>query len=162
MPRELGLKVGTKAPDFELPIESGEMVRLSSLIGSKPVLIYFYPSDFGMMCAVAMKGFREVSGQLRQHCHFLPISCNTRYSHGAWSGALNLDFPLLADEKCDVTKIYNVYGEDNDFLGDRSYRACFMVDKQGMIVYAWAPDDPSLEPDYDLLVRLAEELDLRD
>lgn len=159
MPREIGLKVGMEAPDFELPTESGRMVRLTSLIGSKPILVYFYPSDFGMMCAVVIRGIKEIYPELNEHCHLLAISCNTQYSHGAWSDALRLPFSLLSDGDCGVTKLYKVYGDDNDYLGDRSYRACFFLDKRGIIRYAWAPDDPSLEPDYDLLVRTAKELD---
>jgi len=159
MPRELGLKVGVKAPDFELPTESGRMVRLSNLIGLKPVLIYFYPSDFGMMCAVVIRGLKDIYPGLREHCHLLAISCNTQYSHGAWMDALGLPFSLLSDGDCGVTKVYKVYGDDNDYLGDRSYRAYFLVDKKGVIRYAWAPDDPSLEPDYDLLLRATAELD---
>jgi peroxiredoxin len=33
---------GDQAPDFELPDQDGEPVRLSSLRG-KPVVLYFYP-----------------------------------------------------------------------------------------------------------------------
>jgi thioredoxin-dependent peroxiredoxin len=35
---------GKPAPDFELPSDSGERVKLSSLRG-KPVVLYFYPKD---------------------------------------------------------------------------------------------------------------------
>ena len=135
------------------------MVRLSSLIGSKPILVYFYPSDFGMMCAVVIRGLKDIYPELSEHCHLLAISCNTQYSHGAWADALNLPFSLLSDERCEVTKMYKVYGDDNDYLGDRSYRAWFLVDKVGTIRYAWAPDDPSLEPDYDMLLKVTAELD---
>ncbi|OPY33218.1 MAG: putative peroxiredoxin [Methanomassiliicoccales archaeon PtaU1.Bin124] len=157
--RELGLKQGSKAPDFDLPTETGEMIRLSSLYGGKPILVYFYPSDFGVMCSVVMKAFREIYSELKDHCLFVPISCNTTYSHGAWSDSLRLPFFLLSDVDCSVTKAYDLYGDDNGFLGDRSYRACFMLDKNGIVRYAWAPNDPALEPDYDLLIELAERLD---
>jgi peroxiredoxin Q/BCP len=35
---------GDKAPDFELPTESGEAIKLSRLKG-RPVVVYFYPKD---------------------------------------------------------------------------------------------------------------------
>ena len=35
---------GKPAPDFELPNENGETVKLSDLRG-KPVVLYFYPKD---------------------------------------------------------------------------------------------------------------------
>ena len=38
------LEVGTKAPDFELPDQTGEMHKLSDYAGKK-VILYFYPKD---------------------------------------------------------------------------------------------------------------------
>lgn len=38
------IEVGTRAPDFTLPSDTGENVALSSLRGS-PVVLYFYPQD---------------------------------------------------------------------------------------------------------------------
>ena len=38
------LEVGTKAPDFILPDQHGNPVRLSDFLGQK-VVLYFYPRD---------------------------------------------------------------------------------------------------------------------
>ena len=38
------LEIGTKAPDFTLPDQDGNMVTLSSLQGPQ-VVLYFYPTD---------------------------------------------------------------------------------------------------------------------
>ena len=38
------LEAGTKAPDFELPDQNGEMHKLSDYAGKK-VILYFYPKD---------------------------------------------------------------------------------------------------------------------
>jgi Peroxiredoxin len=41
------LKVGDRAPDFELPgHRAGEKFRLSDLHGSKSVVLVFYPLDW--------------------------------------------------------------------------------------------------------------------
>jgi peroxiredoxin Q/BCP len=39
---ELKVKIGDKVPDFELPNQEGQKVRLSSFIGS-PVVLFVYP-----------------------------------------------------------------------------------------------------------------------
>jgi thioredoxin-dependent peroxiredoxin len=39
-------QVGEMAPDFELPSDSGERVRLSQFRGQK-VILYFYPKGQG-------------------------------------------------------------------------------------------------------------------
>jgi peroxiredoxin Q/BCP len=39
------VQVGDKAPDFTLPSATGEQVSLSSFLGKKHVVLYFYPKD---------------------------------------------------------------------------------------------------------------------
>lgn len=36
-----GLRVGDRAPSFELPAASGERASLEDFVGKKPVLLYF-------------------------------------------------------------------------------------------------------------------------
>ena len=40
-----GVKVGDRAPDFTLLSLTGEPVSLSSFLGKKDVVLYFYPKD---------------------------------------------------------------------------------------------------------------------
>ena len=40
-----GIGVGDQAPDFTLPSQSGEPVRLSDRLGEQVVVLYFYPRD---------------------------------------------------------------------------------------------------------------------
>src|ERR1039457_3237548 len=48
LPRD-PLAVGSKAPDFTLPSESGRKVKLSTFRGKNVVLV-FYPGDDTMIC----------------------------------------------------------------------------------------------------------------
>ena len=43
------LEVGTKAPDFALPDQNGEIHKLSDYAGKK-VILYFYPKDSTAGC----------------------------------------------------------------------------------------------------------------
>lgn len=153
-----GLPLGTVAPDFHLPNEYGHSVILKELLGTKPVLLAFYPSDFGVMCNMEMMALRDRFPVLKGICHLLGISTNTTYSHGAWSDNLKLPFPLLSDLDGEVSKKYNVWPEDNGYLEGRSLRAVFILDPKGVIRYCWAPDDPGLEPDYDELTMVLRDL----
>jgi peroxiredoxin len=163
MTRTLGLPVGTVAPDFELPKESNELVRLSSFLGGKPILLAFYSADFGMMCSIEIKAFKELFEQFNRLCTLLPISTNTTYSHAAYIAALDLPFSLLSDNRTIVCAAYNIMPELTDdaygyLQGGASYRAVFIIDGKGIIRYSWAPENPSLEPDYDELLAFLETL----
>ena len=52
------LEVGTKAPDFELPDQNGELHKLSDYTGKK-VILYFYPKDSTAGCTKQACGFSE-------------------------------------------------------------------------------------------------------
>ena len=53
-----GVGVGSKAPDFTLPSQSGEMVRLKDFLGEKLVILYFYPRDDTPGCTKEACAFR--------------------------------------------------------------------------------------------------------
>ena len=52
------LETGTKAPDFELPDQNGDMHKLSDYAGKK-VILYFYPKDNTPGCTKQACGFSE-------------------------------------------------------------------------------------------------------
>ena len=52
------VRIGAKAPDFTLPCQSGEMVRLKYFLG-KPVVLFFYPKDNTLGCTREVCAFRD-------------------------------------------------------------------------------------------------------
>lgn len=52
------LEKGTRAPDFALPDENGNTVKLSDFLGKK-VVLYFYPKDNTAGCTKQACGFAE-------------------------------------------------------------------------------------------------------
>ena len=56
------IETGQQAPDFELPNQDGEPVRLSSLRGS-PVVLYFYPKADTPGCTTQACGIRDRSAE---------------------------------------------------------------------------------------------------
>src|SRR5262245_17445290 len=57
-PAMSGLKVGDRAPDFNLATDGGGMLSLSSLRG-KNVVLYFYPKDDTPGCTREACGFND-------------------------------------------------------------------------------------------------------
>ena len=50
-----GTQVGDKAPDFTLPSQTGEPVRLSDRLSERVVVLYFYPKDETRGCTAEAK-----------------------------------------------------------------------------------------------------------
>lgn len=59
------LEVGTKAPDFTLPDQNGEMHSLSDYRGEK-VVLYFYPKDMTAGCTKQACAFGELYPQFHE------------------------------------------------------------------------------------------------
>ena len=66
------VRVGDVAPDFTLPSQGGEPVRLYGLLERGPVVLYFYPKDETPGCTTEACGFRDAYQAFADH-HGLPF-----------------------------------------------------------------------------------------
>jgi thioredoxin-dependent peroxiredoxin len=124
-----GARVGAKAPDFTLPSQSKEMLRLKDLLG-KPVVLFFYPKDNTLGCTKEVCAFRddfEEFGKL--DAEVIGISSDSVESHKAFAEKHNLPFALLSDEG---SKLRMLYGVPNT-LGLIPGRVTYVIDEQGVV-----------------------------
>ena len=124
-----GARVGAKAPDFTLPSQSGETVRLNDFLG-KPVVLFFYPKDDTPGCTKEVCAFRdnfEEFGNL--DAEVVGISSDLVESHRAFAEKHGLPFALLSDEE---GKVRNLYGVPNT-LGLFPGRVTYVIDEQGVV-----------------------------
>ncbi len=127
---------GEPAPDFELPSDSGETVRLSALRG-KPVVLYFYPRDDTPGCTTQACGIRDAWGEFEDAgAIVLGVSPDKVASHVKFKEKYELPFTLLADTEKEVAKAYGAWGEKmrygRKYFGVR--RATFVIDAKGTVV----------------------------
>ena len=129
---------GKPAPDFELPSDSGDRVRLSSLRG-KPVVLYFYPKDDTPGCTTQACGIRDVYADFRRRgAVVLGVSPDDEASHVKFKEKYSLPFTLLADPEHEIAEEYGVWKERNMY-GKKSMgieRSTFVIDADGNVVKA--------------------------
>ena len=125
-----GIGVGDKAPDFTLPSQSGEQVRLQDRLGQGVVVLYFYPKD-------------ETSGCTREACAFrdshevftdagavvIGVSSDSVDKHAAFAAHHKLPFTLLSDKGGTVRKAYEVPST----LGFIPGRVTYVIDRDGTV-----------------------------
>ena len=100
------LPVGTPAPDFELPDESGRAIRLSSLRGKNVVLV-FYPGDDTPTCTKQLCEFRDDWKQLRvRNIEVFGVNPRGGASHSRFRQKFGFPFPLLVDRGQRVAALY--------------------------------------------------------
>src|SRR5581483_1462426 len=103
------LQIGKPAPDFTLPSGSGEAVSLRALRG-KQVVLYFYPKDDTLECAIEACGFRDAIAQLsKAGAVVLGVSRDGPGSHQRFSRKFNLPFRLLSDPDGRVARAYGAH-----------------------------------------------------
>jgi peroxiredoxin len=155
------LKVEDKAPDFTLPDTERKTRKLKEFRGRKIVLAFFV-SAFTSVCTKEMCAFRDSMARLTDlKAQVIGISVNDPFTNKAFADKNRLPFPILSDYNRQAIKAYGV--ETPNFGGLNGYtvakRSIFIVDKKGVIRYAWSTDDPDVEPDYKEIEDTLEEID---
>ena len=130
------LAIGTRAPDFSLPDQNGEMRSLSDYLGQK-VILYFYPKDMTSGCTKQACGFAELYPQFREkNAVVLGVSKDTVASHKRFEEKYGLPFTLLADPEKQVIQAYDVWKEKKNYgkVSMGVVRTTYLIDEQGVIV----------------------------
>ena len=126
--------LGSAAPDFSLPSNTGKTISLSDLKGSRTVL-YFYPGDFTSGCTIEAQAFqRDVPKYKELDTKIVGVSVDSVEKHLDFSKSYGLDFPLLSDQG---GKVSGQYGTllDIPFMGKFSNRQTYIISPDGKVEY---------------------------
>jgi peroxiredoxin Q/BCP len=139
------IQSGITAPDFELPVETGELRKLSDFRG-QPVVLYFYPKDDTPGCTMEACNFRDdYSAYEKAGVVILGVSPDSVKSHVKFKEKYGLTFPLLADEDHKVCELYGVWAlkksRGREYMG--VLRTTFLIDAEGQIVHVFEKVKPA-------------------
>ena len=143
------LEIGTKAPEFTLPDQNGEIHSLSEYRGKK-VILYFYPKDNTSGCTKQACNFAELMPQFREKgAVILGVSKDSVASHKKFEENYELPFTLLSDTERTVIEAYGVWQEKKNYgkVTMGVVRTTYLIDENGIITKAFgnvkAADNPS-------------------
>ncbi len=129
------LKIGDKAPEFEVNNQKGELIKLSDFIGKK-VVLFFYPKASTPGCTVESCNLRDnYSEFIEKGYEVIGVSADSEKRQLNFSVKNELPYSLLADEEKEVINAYGVWGPKK-FMGreyDGIHRTTFIIDKKGFI-----------------------------
>ena len=133
------LEPGTKALDFTLPDQNGELHSLSDYRGKK-VILYFYPKDNTPGCTRQACGFSELRPQFEERgAVILGVSRDSVASHKRFEEKQGLSFTLLSDPELEVIQAYDVWKEKKNYgkVSMGVVRTTYLIDETGTIVKAF-------------------------
>lgn len=124
------LNTGDRAPDFALPDQDGNTVKLSELLVDGPIVLYFYPADFTPGCTKEACTIRDMHDDLTDvGLRIYGVSPQDSASHTKFRDRYSLPFELLADVDKVAVRAYDVDGP----LGMGVRRATYLIQADATI-----------------------------
>ena len=138
------MQIGDQAPEFALPDQQGNMVKLSDFIGQK-VILYFYPKDNTPGCTRQACAFAAAYDEFKKRdLAVIGISKDSAESHRKFAEKHNLPFILLADPDLQAIQAYGVW-QEKKLYGKVSMgvvRTTFIISEDGRIAAVMAKVKP--------------------
>jgi peroxiredoxin len=148
------LCTGKEAPDFRVIDADEQWFKLSEELKSGPIVLVFYPADFGVVCSIEMREFKEAKEEfdLRGY-RVVWINTDSIRSHRGWRAKMKVPFRMLSDASGKASKLFGVFIEnENGLLKRFSNRAIFVIQEDGCITYKWVADQPAVSPDLEQVI----------
>lgn len=126
----MSLELGAPAPDFELPNQHGDRIRLSDFRGRRNVVVVFYPFAFTGICTGELCALRDdVSDFVTDDVQTLAISCDPVPSLKVFAEQNDIGYPLLSDfwPHGATARDYGVFWDTTGF----ATRGTFIIDTEG-------------------------------
>jgi thioredoxin-dependent peroxiredoxin len=139
------LKIGSKAPAFSAPDQSGKKLSLKDFAG-KTVVLYFYPKDDTPGCTTEACNFRDESKAFAARgAVIVGVSPDDAKSHTKFIEKFSLPFPLLADTDHKISEAYGVWVEKSmygkKYMGVE--RSTFLISPEGQLTHIFRKVKPA-------------------
>jgi peroxiredoxin Q/BCP len=140
---------GASAPDFELPDQDGDPVRLSGLRG-RTIVLYFYPKADTPGCTTQACSIRDRSADYAAAgVRVIGVSPDPVAKVKRFHDKTDLNFTLLADADHAVCDSYGVWVEKSmygkKYMG--AQRSTFVIDNGGVIRHVIEKASPKTHDD---------------
>ena len=125
------------APEFELPNQFGQPVRLAGFRDRRAVVLVFFPLAFSRTCQGELDELRDHAGLFdTAGAELLAASVDSKHALRAWGEERGYRFPLLADfwPHGAVARPYGAFSEERGTAN----RATFVIGADGVIRASFA------------------------
>jgi peroxiredoxin Q/BCP len=125
------LKVGDTIPNFTAKDTNGTDFDSATVVGHKPLVIYFYPKDNTPGCTAQACSFRDQYEDFKDlGAEVIGISSDSVGSHQKFAKQFKLPFILLSDSD---KKIRKLFGVPTGMFGLLPGRVTYVTDKNGVV-----------------------------
>ncbi|QWX83009.1 AhpC/TSA family protein [Cellulophaga sp. HaHaR_3_176] len=113
------IKVGEKAPDFQLPNPEGKAVSLNTLLSTGPVVVTFYRGNWCPYCNLQLRALQDRLDDIHTLGATL-VAISPQVPDGSMTDdeISKMDFIVLSDQDAKVASQYGVAWKVPEFLAD--------------------------------------------
>ncbi len=172
---DLGLPVGTQAPDFKATTHDGGQVQLSRVTKDGPAVLIFYRGGWCMYCNRQLQELQSRLGDFERYgASIIAISVDRQEKAAESVTEKGFGFTVVSDPQADLLKLYNIIYHVPDELVKKykeeysidleedsgethhiiAVPAAYVVDKAGAIVFAYANEDYKVRVSTDELLEV--------
>ncbi len=154
----MSVRIGDRAPVFELSDAPGHTIDLAERIGERPVVLLFFPLAFSSVCTAEVCAVRDDWSRWEElDADVLAISVDSPFVARRFRDEHGLPFPVLSDFNRQASAAYGTLYEDYYGLRGVSRRSAFVIDRDGRVTYAWVSEADDVQPDFGALRAAVEE-----
>ena len=158
---QMGITIGSKAPDMSLYDSDKNKVSLTDFIGNKNVLLLFFPLAFTSTCTDELCAVRDDIGRYSNaNAQVLGISVDSVFTLAKYKEEQNYNFPLLSDFNKEVSTSYKTIYDSFTPMNMKGVgkRSAFIIDKEGVVQYAEVLESAGDLPDFEAINKILESL----
>jgi peroxiredoxin Q/BCP len=124
------LKVGDKAPNFELQASDGKTYKLSDYAGKQAIVLAWFPAAYTRGCTIECKSLAEHGDLIKKYdTTYFMASVDPVEKYKGFAEEQHADFPLLSDPTKKTAEAYGVLNP-----GGFANRWTFYIGKDGTIL----------------------------
>jgi len=127
------IRIGDMVPQFSLYDQDGNLFDISTILGKKKLVIFFYPQDGSLNCTKEACYFRDLNDIfIENNAVVIGISGQSVESHKEFAEKNKLNYTILSDSE---NLVRNKFSVPKRLFGLIPGRVTYVVDKSGKVVY---------------------------
>ncbi|MEJ6589240.1 MAG: peroxiredoxin [Crocinitomicaceae bacterium] len=126
------MNIGEKFPEINAQNQHGTNIDFKKILGTKNIVLFFYPKDFTPGCTKEACNFRDnLEGFNSFNCEIIGISSDSEKRHLSFSNKYELNYNLIADSNQELRKLFKV---PRNLFGLIPGRVTFVFNEKGVCI----------------------------
>jgi len=134
------LETNDKVPDITAPCVWGGEFRLSAEVRRSPVLLYFYPVNYGMMCTYYIQVMNDFRREFdKAGIKVFHVNPDSVENHRKWMERMSSEYDHISDTEQKICKTFGMVidAPEGPHVPGQVNRGFALIDVNMILRYVW-------------------------